>query len=165
MGLAGWDDEDNKDLARAAILGNFNSLFIIGDILQSISNTLAGRTYGKDVGTLPVFDAFGEINEQYLRWNRLKDPVKKEEAFMRMSTRIGELALGGKIPLYNITRFYKNLEKAGDARTSEEAILRLLNYSDYVVEGGAGAQPLPKRKTTRQKQEEANYRDMDKGYR
>ena len=102
-------------------------------VAELIRDTLAGRTYGKDVGTLPVFDAFGEINEQYLRWNRLKDPVKKEEAFLRMSTRIGELALGGRIPLYNITRFYKNLEKAGDARTAEEAILRLLNYSDYVV--------------------------------
>jgi len=166
MGLAGWDDEDNKDLARAAILGNFNSLFIVGDILQSISNTLAGRTYGKDVGTLPVFDAFGEINEQYLRWNKLKDPKKKEEAFIRMSTRIGELALGGKIPLYNITRFYKNIEKAGDARTSEEVILRLLNYSDYVVEGGVKSTPGQKRKTTRQKEEERrSTRDRNKGYR
>lgn len=135
MGLAGWDDEDNKDMARAAILGNFNALFIAGDILQGISNTLAGRTYGKDVGTLPVFDAFGEINEQYLKWIRLKDPQKKEEAFIRMTTRIGEIALKGGIPLYNITRFYKNIEKAGDADTAGEVILRLLNYSDYVIEG------------------------------
>jgi hypothetical protein len=135
MGLAGWDDEDNKDLARAAILGNFNALFIVGDILQGISNTLAGRTYGKDVGTLPVFDAFGEINEQYLKWIRVTDEQKKEEAFIRMTTRIGEIALKGGIPLYNIARFYKNIEKAADADEAGEVILRLLNYSDYVIEG------------------------------
>jgi len=135
MGLAGWDEEDNKDIARAAILGNFNSLFLVGDILQGLSNTLAGRTYGKDVGTLPVFDAYGEINEQYLKWNRLTDAKLKEEAFIRMTTRIGELALAGRIPLYNITRFYKNIEKAANSSDTQEAILRLLNYSDYVIEG------------------------------
>ena len=150
MGLAGWDEEDNKDIARAAILGNFNSLFLVGDILQGISNTLAGRTYGKDVGTLPVFDAFGEINEQYLKWNRLKDPEKKEEAFIRMTTRIGELALAGKIPLYNITRFYKNIEKAASASDTQEAILRLLNYSDYVIEGNdRDTQSAPKTREER----------------
>ena len=150
MGLAGWDEEDNKDIARAAILGNFNSLFLVGDILQGISNTLAGRTYGKDVGTLPVFDAFGEINEQYLKWNRLTDPEKKEEAFIRMTTRIGELALAGKIPLYNITRFYKNIEKAASASDTQEAILRLLNYSDYVIEGNErDTQSAPKTREER----------------
>ena len=174
MGLAGWDEEDNKDIARAAILGNFNSLFLVGDILQGLSNTLAGRTYGKDVGTLPVFDAFGEINEQYLKWNRLKDPEKKEEAFIRMTTRIGELALAGRIPLYNITRFYKNIEKAASASDTQEAILRLLNYSDYVIEGNErDTQSAPKTReerdaerdteTSRKKREEEKRRkDRDK---
>ena len=174
MGLAGWDEEDNKDIARAAILGNFNSLFLVGDILQGLSNTLAGRTYGKDVGTLPVFDAFGEINEQYLKWNRLKDPQKKEEAFIRMTTRIGELALAGRIPLYNITRFYKNIEKAASASDTQEAILRLLNYSDYVIEGNErDTQSAPKTReerdaerdteTSRKKREEEKRRkDRDK---
>tara|TARA_R110002012_G_scaffold199936_1_gene368878 strand:- start:80 stop:2128 length:2049 start_codon:yes stop_codon:yes gene_type:complete len=174
MGLAGWDEEDNKDIARAAILGNFNSLFLVGDILQGLSNTLAGRTYGKDVGTLPVFDAFGEINEQYLKWNRLKDPEKKEEAFIRMTTRIGELALAGRIPLYNITRFYKNIEKAASASDTQEAILRLLNYSDYVIEGNErDTQSAPKTREERdaerdtetsrkKKEEEKRRKDRDK---
>jgi hypothetical protein len=52
-----------------------------------------------------------------------------------MTTRIGEIALKGGIPLYNIARFYKNIEKAADADEAGEVILRLLNYSDYVIEG------------------------------
>ncbi len=91
-----------------------------------------------------------------------------------MTNRIGELALAGRIPLYNITRFYKNIEKAASASDTQEAILRLLNYSDYVIEGNErDTQSAPKTReerdaerdteTSRKKREEEKRRkDRDK---
>ena len=54
---------------------------------------------------------------------------------MKMMTRLGELVTQGKIPMYNLRRMFMNLEKAGEATDEREVALRLLNYSDYVIEG------------------------------
>ena len=133
--MSDWDEEDGEDILRAAIIGNFNSLFIAGDILQGISDNIQEKAYADRDKTLPVFSVFGEIGRQYRKYATLKDPEKKQEAFMKMMTRIGELATAGKIPMYNLRRMFMNLQKAGEAKDEREVALRLLNYSDYVIEG------------------------------
>ena len=140
--MSDWDEEDGEDILRAAIIGNFNSLFIAGDILQGISDNIQEKAYADRDKTLPVFSVFGEIGRQYRKYATLKDPEKKQEAFMKMMTRIGELATAGKIPMYNLRRMFMNLQKAGEAKDEREVALRLLNYSDYVIEGGESEEPI-----------------------
>jgi hypothetical protein len=133
--MSDWDEEDGQDILRAGIIGNLNALFIVGDIVQGITDNIQDKSYADRDKTIPIFALFGEIGRQYGKYATYKDPEKRHEAFMKMMTRIGELATGGKIPMYNLRRMYKNLEKAGEAKDEREVVLRLLNYSDYVIEG------------------------------
>jgi hypothetical protein len=133
--MSDWDEEDGEDILRAAIIGNLNSLFIVGDIVQGITDHIQDKSYADRDKTLPVFALFGEIGRQFSKSTTTQDPEKRHEAFMSLMTRLGELVTGGKIPMYNLRRMYMNLEKAGEATDEKEAVLRLLNYSDYVIEG------------------------------
>ena len=49
-----WDEEDSSDMLRAAILGNFNGLFIIGDLLESAADYIQGKPWAKDVTSIPI---------------------------------------------------------------------------------------------------------------
>jgi len=133
--LSDWDEEDPNDLIRAAVLGNFNALFMAGDVVKGLADAIQGKPWADKVGSIPAFEIFADINKNYGKWQKTKSPEKKQEAFGRMTARIGELVTAGKIPLYNLRRMYKNLEKAGEADSGEEVTLRLLNYSDYVIDG------------------------------
>jgi hypothetical protein len=96
---------------------------------------MQGKPWADRVGTIPAYEFFSEIFSEFGKYTTLKDPEKKQEAFMKMMTRIGELVTLGKIPMYNLRRMFTNLEKAGEATDEKEIILRLLNYSDYTIEG------------------------------
>ena len=69
--------------------------------------------------------------------------------------------------MYNLRRMFMNLEKAGEATDEKEIVLRLLNYSDYVIEGrGSDSKKTTKRKTTKEKENDTGYdRDRSEGYR
>jgi hypothetical protein len=165
--MSDWDEEDGEDILRAAVIGNLNALFIVGDIVQGITDTLQDKSYADRGKTLPVYEFYGEIRRQYGKYATTQDPEKRQEAFMKMMTRLGELVTAGKIPMYNLRRMYMNLEKAGEATDEKEIALRLLNYSDYVIEGrGSDSKKTTKRKTTKEKENDTGYdRDRSEGYR
>ena len=165
--MSDWDEEDGEDILRAAVIGNLNALFIVGDIIKGASDAIAQKPWADRVGTIPAYEFFGEIFGEYGKYATLKDPEKKQEAFMKMMTRLGELVTAGKIPMYNLRRMYMNLEKAGEATDEKEIALRLLNYSDYAIEGPkSGSKKTTKRKTTKEKENDTGYdRDRSEGYR
>ena len=165
--MSDWDEEDGEDILRAAVIGNLNALFIVGDIIKGASDAIAQKPWADRVGTIPAYEFFGEIFGEYGKYATLKDPEKKQEAFMKMMTRIGELVTLGKIPMYNLRRMFMNLEKAGEAKDEREVALRLLNYSDYAIEGPkSGSKKTTKRKTTKEKENDTGYdRDRGEGYR
>ena len=49
----------------------------------------------------------------------------------------GQAALAGQpvLPFYNLKQMYDNMEKASEAQTTGELVLRMLNYSDYQIKG------------------------------
>ena len=138
--MTGWDDEDTEDMIRAGVLGNFNALFAVGDIIKGTADAVQGKPWADKVGSIPIFEVFADINKNYVKWQKTDNPEKKQEAFEKMMARIGEVVTLGKIPFANINRMYKNIEKASKASDSKEVVLRLLNYSDYVIEGADGSE-------------------------
>jgi len=160
--LSDWDDEDPEDLLRAAIIGNLNSWFIAGDILKGMADAAQGKPWADRVGSIPVFAVFADINKNYMKWQETKDADKKQESFTKMMARIGELATLGKIPFTNLRRLYENLEKAGEAKTGEEVALRLLNYSDYVVDGPEGNKKRKKSSSKKSKSSQSKGKKLSK---
>ena len=79
--LADWDDEDKKDLAWAAILGNINALFLYGDLAVMIKNLFSDKpeTF-LTADSLPILTQGSETAKKISRYMKLKDPVKKQEA-------------------------------------------------------------------------------------
>jgi len=140
LGLPGLlrsaDDEDFEDLTRAAVLGNFNALFIVGDILSGIADGLQEKQYVGKVAGMAPYQALNELTQAYTNMQKSKTDETRQKHAERLYTRLLELGTGGKIPFYNLNRFYKNIEKAQEAENSGEIMLRLMNYSDYMINKG-----------------------------
>ena len=77
-----------------------------------------------------------ELTTLYTRFQQIKDPTKKEEAFEKFYLRMFELVSLGRIPATNMVRMMNNLEEASESSDPAETILRLLNYSEYVIKRG-----------------------------
>jgi len=131
--LSDWDEEDEQALGRAALLGNLNALFIVGDILTAVKDLVSGAPWAGEFTTLPVFEQIGLVFKDIKSFTKATDPVKKDKYMWRMINHITELT---GIPASNIHKMVKNIEAIPDSKDPGEALLRLFNYSDYVIEGG-----------------------------
>ena len=164
--LAEWEDEDEADLLRASVIGNLNALFIIGDVFNVIGDVATDKPWaGNPTRNMPIVAVAANIAKQYDRINNIKDPEKKAEATKKMFYEI--LTLGG-IPASNIDKIANNFMKVIEGGESpEKAIMRLLNYSEYQIEGKQKKKKKPKRTTKLTKEEmkmydpEAYYEMMD----
>ena len=134
--LGDLEDEEKEDLLRAAIIGNFNALFIAGDVLAMAGDAIQEKPWAGTTKSLAPLNVMSEIANLYTRAERLKDPVKKAELTQKMMLRITEVALtptGRNLPLVNIAKYAKNLNKLGESG-GEKDFLRLFNYSEYVID-------------------------------
>tara|TARA_R100001129_G_scaffold1813_2_gene1840 strand:- start:9941 stop:17728 length:7788 start_codon:yes stop_codon:yes gene_type:complete len=166
LGLPGLlrepDDEDQEDMLRSIILGNFNALFIAGDLIDGLADAVQEKPYADEMAGIAVYDAMREINKLYLRAQKTKDPKKKQESMMRLNYRIAEVVLAGKVPVSNIVKYVENLEKAADTNDEKEMILRMLNYSDYFIEKrGGGMSDIYMPLTPKQKKEAEQIRGRE----
>ena len=135
-------DEDLEDLIRAAIVGNLNALFIVGEIINSSIDAFVGKPYaGQSVKSIAPLMNIERITSLYIRWEKTKDPVKKQEAFEKLLAEV--VSLPG-IPATQIQKFISNMDKLGKDGDIGTDILRLLNYSEYQITG-------PKKKTSTKK--------------
>jgi hypothetical protein len=132
--LADWDDEDEDALGRAAIMGNLNALFIIGDLFVGVKDLIEGNPWAGEFKTLPVFEQASIVVQDIKRYSTAKTPEKKDKYFWRAINHMAEFT---GVPASNIAKFMKNIEEiANGVSDPGEAILRLFNYSDYVISGG-----------------------------
>jgi GNAT superfamily N-acetyltransferase len=132
--LADWDDEDEDALGRAAIMGNLNALFIIGDLFVGVKDLIEGNPWAGEFKTLPVFEQASIVVQDIKRYSTAKTPEKKDKYFWRAINHMAEFT---GVPASNIAKFMKNIEEiANGVSDPGEAILRLFNYSDYVIGGG-----------------------------
>ena len=132
--LSDWDDENEDALGRAAIMGNLNALFIIGDLFVGLKDLIEGNPWAGEFKTLPVFEQAGIVFQDIRRYSAAKTPEKKDKYFWRAINHMAEFT---GVPASNIAKFMKNIEEiANGVSDPGEAILRLFNYSDYVISGG-----------------------------
>jgi len=138
LGLPGMmrkgTDEDEQDMLRSVILGNFNALFIVGDMLTMGFDKLRGKPWAETAPSLPALEMMAELNRLSNRMNKVKDPELKAEYATKLTTKFLELS---SLPASNLNKLYKNYEKLieGDVDDPGEAFLRAFNYSDYMIEG------------------------------
>ena len=130
------EDDDKEDLARAAIIGNFNALFIVGDVISMIADAAQDKPWAGTTKSLAPLNVTSEITNLYSRIQKTKNPEKKSELTQRLILRVSELALtpAAPLPLVNIVKYARNLRELGQGGT-EKDFLRLFNYSQYVIEG------------------------------
>ena len=126
--LADWEDEDGEDLLRAAIMGNINGLFILGDFFVAAADYAQDKPWAFDFKNLTVYDIMGEIGDSVERYQKLKPGPKKEEAYWTMIATIAQAK--------TIKKWVENLQELPDSKNVNEAIMRLLNYSEYQISGG-----------------------------
>lgn len=157
--LTDYDDEDKFDLMRAAVLGNLNGLFLFGDILQTVSDVFADKPYAGNFPSLPIFETILTPLYMYQRASRTKDPIKRAEAQQKA---LFKLMDGTGLPFSTSKRYFDNLEKVfnGETKNFNEDILRLINYSDYQIEGGS-KKKVKKRKKFSAKKNSSDFYDFD----
>ena len=137
-----WDEEDEEDMMRAAIIGNFNSLFIAGDVIGMIADGIQGKPWAFNMPAIPALDMPKNVLLYMYNAEKAKTPETKEK-WTRKAINEG-LAMFG-IPASNIEKIFNNFTKlTTEGMEPKEAMLRVLQYSDYVIDG-------PKEKTKKMK--------------
>lgn len=126
--LADWEDEDAEDLLRAAILGNINGLFILGDFFVAAADFAQDKPWAFNFKNLSVFNIMSEVGTSVRRYQKLKPGPKKEEAYWNMIATIAQAK--------TIRKWITNLQELPDSKNVNEVIMRLLNYSEYQISGG-----------------------------
>ena len=139
LGLPGilrdWREEDDDELGMAAALGTFNSLFILGDILAGARDLYLDKPWAASFRNLPVFDQFGELYENIQRMDKAKKDETKEKYFNKAILNVLEM---GGVPANQVLKIKNNWSKLlNEDMDFGEAVARVLNYSDYTIEGGS----------------------------
>ena len=123
---------DEDDLKRAIILGNINSLFIIGDLVMGVADMYQNKSYaGNQTGLVP-YSRLNRLANLY-KWAQMSGPEKRDKWMNEFYLELGEVIL--RLPIGNMYRFYKNIQKLDEVEDPREVVLRLMNFSDYTIEG------------------------------
>ena len=133
--LRGWRDDDEDDLIRAAVIGNLNALFILGEAVTFLGDYFTGKPWaGESAKTVGMLNVIGGIVQRFKRADETKDPEKKAE---QMKKAYAELITLTGIPAPTLAKLADNYDKiiSGEADDTGELILRLLNFSEYQILG------------------------------
>lgn len=130
--LRGMNDEDEKELGMAALLGNLNALFILGKVAETLKDVALGKPWAKTPSTIPILGQTAQLADLYMRAQKAKGE-KREEAMNKFMAEA--IALTG-IPAPQLRKFMKNFSEIGDSKSAGEFILKLFNFSEYQQRGG-----------------------------
>ena len=147
MGLPGLfrdrRDEDLQELGIAALLGNINALFIIGDLVEMSVDQATGKPWGSQAPSIPIFEQAARLNVLKDRADKTKNPIKKAEYemkyYLELSTLVG-------IPTPQLMRMSKNFSDlaTGDVDGFGDALMKAFNFSEFAQEGRKVRKAKPK---------------------
>ena len=129
-----WRDEDDFDFIRAAIVGTFNSAFIVGDLLTYIFDSMSNKPWAKPIRNIPILDQLKAVNDDYTSYKNAKSEATAEKYQFRTMVKLAELF---GVPANNFAKFYDNYSKImfSEVKSPGEAFLRMFNYSEYQIYG------------------------------
>ena len=131
--LRGKRDDDDEDMLRAMLIGNLNALFIVGEVISGTADLVQGKPYaGESVRSLAPLMQLQRLTKLAKRAMDTKDAKKKKDALEKLYV---ELAATPGLPAIQIHRFIKNIDNLGKGNDAGKDLLRLLNFSDYVISG------------------------------
>ena len=160
--LRGFRDDDDEDLLRAAVIGNLNALFIIGELVQTAGDALTDKPWaGSQAKTVGLIQIANGITRDFIKASNYKDPEKKtkayRDAYFELTTLTG-------LPMPTIAKFFDGYSKLDSEPDVGKMILRLLNYSNYQIEGPqkkGSSKTTKKKKTEAQQMKELKIIDKD----
>jgi len=133
--LTDFDDEDEADLFRAGIVGNLNALFILGEFINMGADLATDKPWaGTGTKSVGLLQTAQQITTKAKIAIQTKDPVKKAE---KMKDFYLELFTMGGVPGPTLNKLYENYSTLGEGGDISKDILKILGYSNYVIEGGA----------------------------
>ena len=151
------DDEDKDDLLRAAIIGNINAIFLIGDIGNYLGDLFTGKEYAGQMKSVGIINQASRLTILAKRASKIKDPEKAAEAWQKFQLEV--VSLSG-LPASNVAKIVKNVQKLIEGGMDPgEAMLRLLNFSEYQIEGPTKKK---KKKKPSRKQMKLTKKEMKK---
>ena len=131
--LADWEDEDEQDLIRAGVIGNLNALFITGEIVAGIGDYFTHKPWaGEGSKSLGVLNIVSGSIQKAREARKAKDPIERAELWQEWML---ELASVTGTPASTLNSFIKNYSDVGTDNNLEKDILRMFNYSKYVIDG------------------------------
>lgn len=140
--LASWNDDDEKDLKRAALLGNINGVFIAGKAFNYMADIVTGKPWARK-GTnsyTPVFDNINDLSYSVAKLMKEynDNPDKLEEDLIKeLSTKTAiDLSDMVGLPASRLQKTYKSVTKAAggwDNMSDKEKTATVLGYSNYLV--------------------------------
>lgn len=88
LGLPGvlrpFRDDDDEDLIRAAVLGNLNALFILGEMITYFADVYQRKPWSGQVPALPFYDRVAKPIGDLFSALAIVDPVKRAEAIQKL---------------------------------------------------------------------------------
>ena len=131
--LTDWDEEDEKDLMRASIIGNLNALFVLGEMVTAAGDFFTDKPWaGKNFKSIGILSIASSLIKKFDKFETTNDKRKKEEYLMDFWM---EAATITGLPAPTLNKFFKNYSNLGTDGSVEKDILRLLNFSEYVIDG------------------------------
>jgi hypothetical protein len=145
-------DDEEDELKRAALLGNINALWIVGDLGIAIKDYVAGKPWAGDLTELPFFSRIEKIIKIQQTIDKTKDEVKKQKWKDALTMELMDMAMPAKVT----SRLWNNWNKIA---TGEEDFnwRSAIGYSDYVIDNlGKNKEEEELIEKFRKKQEEFN---------
>ena len=116
-------------------------MFLVGDLFNTAGDLFTNKPWASSPKSIALLETSATFARLIERIEKTKDPEKKAELSNKLF--LEAVSLTG-IPAANLNKLSKNYQKLIDGGEDPgTAILRLFNFSDYVIEGPGKKTKVP----------------------
>jgi len=119
-----------------------NAFFILGEMVNMAGDFFTGKPWAGNVKSAGVLNQAAILTQSAVRASKIKDPEKAAVAWRKFQLEL--VSLTG-LPASNVGKMSANIQKLVEGGLDPgEAILRILNFSEYQIEGKKKKKPSKK---------------------